>query len=278
MNQRLITLFIIKILVGLGLPAWSQSLFDDFEGKKLNAAIWKKANTKWGENPSRGTHGGVIAKNVYIEDGNLVIRAHGNFYDGNIWGHGQRTKVGGAVFTKKKYASGSYEVRAKICPQPGALSAFWTYYYKNDSTNHEIDFEFPGRNQPPNTPKDSDITWGLMSNWTGVSDVHHRTADKYFGNQADGQYHLYRFEWHTGSDREKPRVEWYYDDKLMHTSYETVPKRASNFWIGIWFPYWIGRADFIKDYMYVDWIKITKFKEPGDVTSRRTGWKSTGKR
>jgi beta-glucanase (GH16 family) len=262
------TIFLITVVGSLGQLCRAQAFFDDFNGTKLNTTAWKKENNKWGENPAKGTHGGVIPENVYVKDGNLVIRAHGNFYNGNLWGHGQKTKVGGAIYTKKSFASGSYEIRAKICPQPGALSAFWTYYYNSDTCNHEIDFEFPGRNQSPNKPDNSDITWGLMTNWRGVGDDMHKTTDKYFGNQADGQYHLYRFEWHTGSSAEKARVEWYYDDQLMATSYEHVPDRASKFWIGIWFPNWIGRADFGVDYMYVDWIKIKEFKEPGDVLAK----------
>jgi len=257
-------ILISYIIFCFSLPTKGQSFFEDFKGKKLNPLRWEKANSKWGENKEKGTHGGVIPENVYVEHGNLVIRAHGNLYAGNVNGHGQNTKVGGAVFTKKRFASGSYELKAKICPQNGALSAFWTYYYLNDTTNHEIDFEFPGRNQKPNTPENSNINWGLMTNWTGVSDSLHRNVDAYFGNQADGNFHLYRFEWHTGTNTEKPRVEWYYDNKLMHTSYEMVPNLASKFWIGIWFPFWIGQANFATDYMYVDWIKITEFKEPGD--------------
>lgn len=255
---------LVALLVSLGQRADAQDFFDDFNGTKLNSSFWKKENTKWGENPAKGTHGGVIPENVYVKDGNLVIRAHGNYYTGNIWGHGQKTKVGGVISSKKNFASGSYEVRAKICPQVGALSAFWTYYYKSDTANHEIDFEFPGRNQAPNTPDKSDLTWGLMTSWRGVGDDMHKTTDVPFGNQIDGQYHLYRFEWHTGSPTQKARVEWYYDNKLMTTAYDFVPDRASKFWVGIWFPNWIGRADFGEDYMYVDWIKIKEFKEPGD--------------
>ena len=243
----------------------AQVFFDDFKGKKLDTKLWKIADRKWGEHPKQGTHGGVVPDNVFIKDGVLVISALGEEYKGPIKGHGQNTKIGGVIHTKKKFASGSFEVRAKICPKPGALSAFWTYYYENDNYNHEIDFEFPGHNQPPFAPKDSDHEWGLMSNWRGVSDSLHVTADKYFGNHTDGQYHLYRFEWHTGNEVEKPRVEWYYDNKLMQQSYTHIPTHASEFWLGIWFPGWIKKADFDTDYMYVDWVKITPFKETNDI-------------
>jgi beta-glucanase (GH16 family) len=265
MNRKLTGLLIVCCF--LTLSSRSQDFYDDFNGKHLNKTLWKKIDQKWGENPAKGTHGGVIARHVTIQNGQLVIQANGNLYTGSTWGHGQITKVGGAVSTKKAFASGRYELRAKICPQAGALSAFWTYYNYGDSINHEIDFEFPGRNQAPNTPDSSNINWGLMTNWQGVKPEEYITKDQYFGNQADGQYHLYRFEWHTGSPTEKARVEWYYDDILMHTSFNKIPNIASNFWIGIWFPWWIAPADFATDYMYVDWIKIRPYNEPGDQQS-----------
>jgi len=267
MKYKLKVLVYIQVVLLFTLRVFSQDFFDDFNGSKLNDSKWTKANSKWGVT-AKGTNGGVIPENVFVKNGNLVIRAHGNFYKGTVSGHDQNIKVGGAVFTKKSFASGSYEVKAKICPQLGALSAFWTYYYENDSCNHEVDFEFPGRNQAPNTSETSDLNWGLMTNWQGVSDSMHRNVDMYFGNQTDGNYHLYRFEWHTGSDTQKARVEWYYDNKLLHTAYEVVPNRSSKFWLGVWFPTWIGKADFEVDYMYIDWIKIKEFKEPGDIAGK----------
>jgi len=264
MTNQINHFLITYILCSMALTVKSQEFFDDFNGKRLDTKVWEKVNRKWGEDTTKARHGGVIGRNVFLKDGNLVIQANGNLYKGIVWGHGQKTKVGGAISTRQKFASGSYEIRAKICPQPGALSAFWTYYNQHDSINHEIDFEFPGKNQEPNGPKDSDIHWGLMTNWRGVKAHEFKNADKYFGNQTDGQYHLYRFEWHTGSEGEKRRVEWYYDNQLLHTSYDMVPTIASNFWVGIWFPWWIGNADFNTDYMYVDWIRIRPFHEAGD--------------
>jgi len=251
------------LLMLLSVPAFAQDFFDDFNGKTLDEKKWEKADSKWGTT-ARGNNGGVVPQNAFVKNGNLVIRAHGNLYNGPVKGHDQNTKVGGAVFTKTKFGSGSYEIRAKICPQLGALTAFWTYYYENDSCNHEIDFEFPGRNQKPNKPENSDLTWGLLTNWQGVNDSMHRNVDMYFGNQTDGQYHLYRFDWYSGSNGETARVEWYYDGKLLHTAYEMVPFKPAKMWLGVWFPTWIGQADFDTDYMYVDWIKIKAFKESNE--------------
>ncbi|WP_183574955.1 glycoside hydrolase family 16 protein [Mucilaginibacter sp. X5P1] len=242
----------------------AQVFYDDFKSS-VDTTIWHINDTKWGENPAKGTQGGVVPENVIVKNGHLKIRALGDYYSGPVKGHGQNTKVGGAITTIQRFASGSFEVKAKLCPRPGALSAFWTYYNENDDYNHEIDFEFPGHNKPPYAPDSSDLHYGLLTNWTGVHEDQYYTKDMYFGNQIDGQFHLYRFDWHTGGNGEKPRIEYYYDNKLMYTSYEHIPTHASNFNVGIWFPNWIKKADFISDYMYVDWVKITPFHEPNDV-------------
>ncbi|WP_034234290.1 glycoside hydrolase family 16 protein [Arenibacter certesii] len=241
-------------------PLGAQVFFEDFRESEVDTDKWNILNLKWGENISKESHGGVVPENVYIQNGNLVIRALGDYYQGDIKGHGQNTKIGGALSTKKKFTSGSYEVRAKICSQLGALSAFWTYYYENEEYNHEIDFEFPGHNQHPFKPEDSDLDWGLLSNWRGVADDHQNTADIYIGDQTDGEFHLYRFDWYSGSETEQPRIEWYYDDKLIHQSFEHIPEHAAEFSIGIWFPWWIGKSNFDIDYMYIDWVKIIPFE------------------
>ena len=247
----------------------AQVFFDDFTGTSLNTSDWNIANTAWGNIAGRRSNGGVVPENVRVTNGNLVIEAHGNFYTGPVQGHGQNIRVGGAISTKREFASGSFEIRAKICPQAGALSAFWTYYNPNDDPNynHEIDFEFPGRNQEPNSPATSSLEYGLMTSWRGTSTSQYKTHDKYFGNQTDGNYHLYRFEWHTGGNGQTARVEWYYDNVLMATNADPafVPNHAGNYWIGIWFPWWIAEPNFNIDHMYVDWIRITPFNEPNDL-------------
>ncbi|WP_158995682.1 glycoside hydrolase family 16 protein [Mucilaginibacter sp. L196] len=260
---RNFTLLLFTLLL-LSSTTRAQVFYDDFKSS-IDTTIWHINDTKWGENPAKGTQGGVVPENVIVKNGHLKIRALGDYYGGPIKGHGQNTKVGGAITTIHRFASGSFEVKAKLCPRPGALSAFWTFYNESDDYNHEIDFEFPGHNKPPYGPDSSDLHYGLLTNWTGVHEDQYYTKDMYFGNQIDGQFHLYRFDWHTGGNGEKPRIEYYYDNKLMYTSYEHIPTHASNFNIGIWFPNWIKKADFISDYMYVDWVKITPFHEPNDV-------------
>lgn len=259
-------LFISLLTLLWSVEIKAQAFFDDFTSATVNTAEWNIANQVWGNVAGRRSNGGVVPQNVRITNGNLVIEAHGNQYTGPVAGHGQNTRVGGAIYTKRQFASGSYEVRAKIVPNAGALSAFWTYYYENDNYNHEIDFEMPGRNQPPNSPATSSLDYGLATSWRGVGAAQHKVNDVYFGNQVDGNYHLYRFEWHTGGNGQAARVEWYYDNRLVATNTDpaVIPNHISNFWVGVWFPWWIAEPNFNTLYMYVDWVRITPFNEPND--------------
>src|SRR5687767_3192370 len=112
-----ILLTILLIIVSPCLKA--QEFFDDFNGAQLDTSKWKTPNMVWGNVPGKITNGGVIPQNVRVSEGNLVIEAHGKNYTGPIKGFEQHTRVGGAVHTAKEFASGSFEVRAKVCPQVG---------------------------------------------------------------------------------------------------------------------------------------------------------------
>ena len=135
--------------------------FDDFSDDELDSAKWIVANKAWG-----GNNGGVVAENVSVSDGTLKLEGHGLQYKGDVMGVGKRgdgTLVGAAIATREYYASGSYEVIAKIAPDLGACSAMWTFEYEEYypgqegyipekatygycTVNHEIDIEIPTAN------------------------------------------------------------------------------------------------------------------------------------
>ena len=170
-----------------------------------------------------------------MRDGELVLTGLGNDYAGDLRGiarDGSRRedgkRCGGAIATDAYFASGSYEIRARIAPELGCCSAMWTFEYEEDDsgdtltvTNHEIDIEFPGR--------DADdafsLSHALCTTW--VTEEDYLTRSVPCGDQADGAYHTYRFDWHTGSDTETPRVEYYFDDVLTYTSYDHIPTNES---------------------------------------------------
>lgn len=267
--------------------------YDDFSGINLDTEKWLTAEKNWGgkviENgQSVDYNGGVIAENVRLQDGKLVFTGCGNLYEGAKRGINRNgtcrdngKRCGGAIATKDYFASGSYEIYAKIAPELGCCSAMWTFEYEEDYSgddlkviNHEIDIEFPGRD------KDDQFSLShcLCTTWVGEGDNEHKTASPYCGDQADGKYHTYRFDWHTGDDGETPRVEYYFDNTLVYTSYDYIPTNAGRLWLGLWFPrYWAGTPDFDKTNFEIDYIRITPFHEKGDNPQNESypddGWR-----
>ncbi|MCR4694295.1 MAG: glycoside hydrolase family 16 protein [Pseudobutyrivibrio sp.] len=220
--------------------------YDEFNGSSLNTDIWETVDQVWGA----GNHG-VSSSNVSLDGaGHLIIRGTGdlNSYPRN----------GGCIRTvTENYASGSYEVRMKAMPQMGALSAMWTYY-NDGNINHEIDIELPGNR--------NSFNYVLCTDWIKEIETNeYRTSQLIPSfNQADGQYHTYRFDWHTEPGQE--RVEYYVDGQLLTTQYTTVPFHSGKFWVGVWFPNnWCGEPNFDEDYLYIDYVKYTPFYESGDV-------------
>ena len=266
-----------------------QVFFDDFEGNTLDPSKWRVAKRQWA---GGGVNGGVVPRNVTVVDGHLVLEAHGDLYDGPVKGinkygiarrHGKR--VGGAVATKHYFASGRYEIRAKIAPDLGVCSSFAAMHYQElypgqrgykkaggngqdvAIVNHEIDIELPGRPRG-NAIYDVSYEYCLANTWRGQKRSQRSDSYVHLGQpQNDGQYHTYRFDWHTGGDdaTNPPKVEFYVDDQLIQTITTNIPTRGSRFWASVWFPYrWAGVPSFIKSRMVVDWIRITPFNQPND--------------
>lgn len=266
--------------------------FDDFSSGSLDTESWLIAEKNWGgtvtENGVKTDYnGGVIAENVRTENGSLILTGLGNGYEGDIRGinrDGTRRedgkRCGGAIATKDYYGSGSYEIRARIAPEYGCCSAMWTFEYEEDYSgdelsivNHEIDIEFPGRDDSGKP----DLSHALCNTW--VTEEDYTSESVYCGDQTDGKFHTYRFDWHTGGDGEVPRVEFYFDGELAYTSYEDIPTNESRFWIGLWFPKnWAGTPDFEQTEFEVDWVRITPFHESGDTPQHESypdsGWGS----
>ncbi len=267
--------------------------YDDFSGDTLNSDNWLVAEKNWGGTISeagvtKDYNGGVIHDNVSVNDGKLILTGYGNEYNGDIRGINrdlsQREdgkRCGGAIATRDYFGSGSYEIYAKISPELGCCSAMWTFEYEEDYSdgdlkvvNHEIDIEFPGRD----SNDDFSLSHVLCTTWLSEDD--YKTKTVFCGDQADGQFHKYRFDWHTGSETETPRVEYYFDDELIYTAYDFIPTNESRLWLGLWFPKnWAGTPDFEKTDFEIDHIRITPFHESGDTPQHESypdsGWYET---
>ena len=276
-------------------PSPQPALFDDFTDG-IDSGRWLIADKAWG-----GDNGGVVPANVGVVDGVVRLAAHGDRYTGDVVGHGDRTtRVGATIVTRDYYASGRYEVRARVPQTLGAASAFWSYHYieyhpaqpeywtePNRIRNSEIDWEFPTA-RDDGTPDDPvSFDYARANTWGGK-----------FGGEggnvslrpdigalvADGEFHTYAYEWHAGGDGRDPFVAWSIDDvevaRYTGDSFgqDNVPYRASRFWIGIWFPAsgyrdqvgWAGDPDFDTAYLDIDWVRITPTYAPADVYEPET--------
>ncbi|MDO9628861.1 MAG: glycoside hydrolase family 16 protein [Acholeplasmataceae bacterium] len=218
--------------------------FDNFENG-IDINNWEIANTKWGT-----TNNGVIAQNVhYTDDGVVVLQANGDYYAGPHKGYNSNsgTRTGAALISNEAFGPGRFEVRMKALPRFGATSAFWTFYYNHElSLNQEIDIEL-------NVNNSFRSIW--TTNWVTLTDTDHRQHVTDIVHN-DGEWHTYKFEWHTNP----ARIDYYVDDILLHTSDYNIPNYAGRLWIGHWFPDgWAGTPDFETDYMFVDWIRYTPY-------------------
>ncbi len=212
-------------------------LEDDFSSG-LSREDWLISTKSWG-----GDNGGVSPLNVSIVDDvdngvpikALRLQANGDFYDGDIEHNGRQTRVGAAIATRQYYASGRYEVRAKVAPELGAVTAFWPFHYidyqkaeqgywhePNPRRNTEIDWEFPtdlrgtGEEQAALygiDPEEISFTNARTNSWGGqfggeggehkgrrVLHDEEGTIVDLAQDSLNGIYHTYAIEWHSGSD------------------------------------------------------------------------------
>lgn len=272
----------------------TEVLFDDFSGP-LDPERWLIVDKAWG-----GDNGGLVPENVELADGKLLLRANGDDYTGDVVGHGDRTtRVGAGIATRDYYASGRYEVRARVPQVLGAASAFWTFHYieygPNDEgfweepskiRNSEIDWEFPTALQTGSDNDPISYDYARVNSWGGKlggEGAHHPGRVEIIN---DGEYHTYTIDWHAGGDGELPRVIWLIDGEEVYRhegnefGQDNIPYRASRFWLGIWFPAagfkeridgetvsrvgWAGDPNFNQATLEIDWVRVTPFNEAND--------------
>jgi len=283
----------------------TEILYDDFVAG-LDPETWLVVDKAWG-----GDNGGLVPENVEIQDGVLLLHAHGDGYDGDVVGHNDRTtRVGAGIATRDYYASGRYEVRARIPESSGAASAFWTFHYvehfpseeeyweePSRVRNSEIDWEFPTALQTGEAHDPISFDNARVNSWGGKlggEGAHHPGRVEVIN---DGEFHTYGIDWHSGGDGELPRVIWTIDGEEVYRhegalfGQDNIPSQASRFWLGIWFPAsgykeqiegeyvdtvgWAGNPDFSEATLEIDWVRITPFNEVNDRWEPETwpnGW------
>lgn len=282
----------------------SYTLCDDFDGTSLNTNLWYKVRKNWGgqiNGTSTSYNGGVLPENVSVSGGNLYLEGHGDLYTGSLKGinkdgttRADGKKVGGGIASRSYLGSGMYEVRMKVLPHFGAVSTIWTFHYQefgqgtqqynaNGGTgefwvsNHEIDIEMPGR--PAAAASNISFNYALFNTWIGERDSPQEYTTGYTDtgiNNADGNFHVYKIEWRTGSaaNRSDSYVKFYIDGVLKRTSTGPathVPWKKGRLWLANWFARdWAGTANFDTASMVVDYVRFTAVNDPNDVTEQET--------
>ena len=236
---------------------------DDFSGGLQGFMDnWHIGNGAWGQQIENG---GVIPSNVMLtEDGYVALAANGDFYAGETMGFGSQRGIrsGATLISRNIFGPGAFEVEAKFMPRIGACSAIWTFYFDGNDTNHEIDFEAPGRH--PHSGENS-LENILYTSWRDDHTNYSTMYDTLPTPLNDGNWHTYRFEWRTSP---QPEIRFYVNDQYRYTISDprVVPNIAKRFWIGVWFPYaWCGVPRFERDYMFVRAVRHTPFMD-------QTGW------
>lgn len=282
-----------EMLINSNVPTAPAGIFyDNFKGTvgdKLACDKWLAVKKTWGNSYTLNNNGVVPENLELVCGGGLRFHGHGDLYNGNIVGAtthlgNGKIRVGACVATKNYYASGLYEVEAKLTP--GMVNAFWTFHYIEDANyqqgaikNTEIDWEFPSNiyNGPKQTIQD-----GLCNSWGGLCNgegFHSTTSvNSMFGDLSQA-FHTYKIEWHTGGNGINPEIKWYIDSVLVKTESNPlhVPFRASRFWLGVWYgnSNWITGGDasvlqYSDKFMEVKSVKITPFYEANDVYENET--------
>ena len=117
--------------------------YDDFQDFNTLKENYYYLNRAWG-----GANGGVVTENVFIRNGELIIRGNGDNYTGNIQGRDRvgnlkfhdnpadpqfgtpwKNRVGGCAVFNKRTGFGSYEVDCLIPDKLGCAYAIWTFFY-----------------------------------------------------------------------------------------------------------------------------------------------------
>ena len=228
--------------------------YDDFDGETLDVNKWLVSNTGWG-----GDNGGLAAANVSLvtEDGRSCVRleSHGEQYEGNVKGTGGVThRVGAGIVTRPYFASGEYEVVAKIQNTLGVCRAFWSFsyigympgdpefYWDDQSTptslrgnirNTEIDWEFPTAYN--DNRKDDAISLNILRTncWGGKRPGEGGEFTRRANPEnnatvciADGQFHTFTYVWCSVDDSEDPYKSNAYLTKAAKESKKGVDKHT----------------------------------------------------
>lgn len=235
---------------------WELQWADEFTGSGIDSSKWSydigTDGDGWGN--AELQYYTNRADNSYIEDGNLVLKAIEEAYEGSTY-----TSARLNTFELQSFRYGKIETRAKLPKGQGIWPAIWLLgnNYSTDDWPYcgEIDLvELVGGT-------DSDDTIHGTAHWFNETDDEKSSSGHEYtlsnGEFAD-DYHIFSIIW----DEEK--IEWYIDDELYHTvdiNEEDKKEFSRGFYLIVNLAvggYWPGSPDDtteLPQMMYIDYIR-----------------------
>lgn len=181
--------------------AWNIVWKDEFEGSSIDSSKWNFIQGGGGYGNSELQNYTNRAENARIEDGNLVIEAHKENYQGNAYTSAKLTTEG-----KGDWTYGKFEIRAKMPQGQGIWPALWMMpsdenLYSGWPTSGEIDIMELLGHEPSKV-------YGTLH----YGSPHGQTQGSY--SLSDGatfadDFHTFAVEWEPGEFR-------YYVDGVLY--------------------------------------------------------------
>jgi len=232
-----------------GLPGWTLTFEDRFEGERLDYEKWTPQDP-WGVERNEELQGYVLHA-FHLEDGILKIRCDRkpSFYDGK-----RRDFRSGMMTTTRKFSQryGRFEIRCRVPAGRGLWPAFWL---------------LP---EPPAWPPEIDVLEILGEEPDRVYFSHHwphpqrPTEDsraitgEFKGPDFSADFHTFAVEW------EAEELRWYVDGVLRHRSDREIPQvpmfLLANLAVGGWAAEPDESTPFPADFE-IDFIRVWKKSE-----------------
>lgn len=227
---------------------WRLAWAEEFEGTRLNKRRWQV-----GAKGKPNYDGGINQydpQDVYLEDGNLVLRSRALGEDGG------EPYSSGRVRAKPKFAFlyGRLEVRAKLPGTKGMWPAIWLLP-RDGSWPPEIDvMEMLG---------DDPRRVYMTMHW-GPRDDRDSSQGNFTGPDFTSDFHVFSIEWEPG------RIRWLIDGVERHVETENVPNKAMylimNTSVGGEWPGDPDERTVFPQYFQIDYVRV--YQQPG-VGGRR---------
>lgn len=181
---------------------------DEFDGTSLNMDNWNiEVNGNGGGNNEKQYYTDR-PENLRVEDGNLIIQARKEEYQGKQYTSGRiNTK------NKRSFAYGKIEASINLPSGKGTWPAFWTLGSGTWPKCGEIDIMEHTGNMPDR------VLWTLHSNADRNGGKSNKAANL---ENVENHYHTYGIEWMKEETEGRDVIKFYVDGVVYNTQTESI--------------------------------------------------------